>query len=243
MTNVDETLDVIAVGAHPDDCEIGCGGTLAALAAAGLRVGIIDLTDGEPTPRCDDPAIRVAEAQAAARELGIAKRIILDLPNRRLFDSFEARVALASEFRLYRPKLVLGLRGKTPMASPDHWQASQITDAAIFYSRLSKWDEHFDGLEVHTIQRHVQYDLLFAGDYSGFGPLQFVHDISATLDKKMSAIKCYKTQFPPGKTSVFDRVEAMAKMWGLSAGIAAGEMLTSVRPIVCRDLFEMLMIE
>ncbi len=55
-------LDVIAVGAHPDDCEIGCGGTLASLAASGLKVGIVDLTDGEPTPNCPDPKVRIAEA-------------------------------------------------------------------------------------------------------------------------------------------------------------------------------------
>ena len=109
-------LDVIAVGAHPDDCEIGCGGTLASLAQSGLKVGIVDLTDGEPTPNCDDPAIRVKEAHAAAEKLGITKRIILDLPNRRLFDSFEARVLLAKQFRIYRSRIVLGIQGKTPTA-------------------------------------------------------------------------------------------------------------------------------
>ena len=58
IENPPKQLDVIAVGAHPDDCEIGCGGTLAVLAQQGLSVGIIDLTDGEPTPGCDDPQIR-----------------------------------------------------------------------------------------------------------------------------------------------------------------------------------------
>ena len=92
-------LDVIAVGAHPDDCEIGCGGTLASLAQSGLSVGIIDLTDGEPTPNCDDPAIRIEEANEAAKALGLTKRIILELPNRRLFDSFEAMKA-SKEFQM-----------------------------------------------------------------------------------------------------------------------------------------------
>ena len=67
-------LDVIAVGAHPDDCEIGCGGTLAQLARQGLRVGIVDLTDGEPTPNCDDPTIRIQESKAAAVKLGIKNK-------------------------------------------------------------------------------------------------------------------------------------------------------------------------
>ncbi len=58
-------------------------------------------------------------------------------------DGFDERVALATEFRRYKPKMVIGLGGKTPLASPDHYQAVQIVDAAIFYSRLTKWDEHF----------------------------------------------------------------------------------------------------
>jgi N-acetylglucosamine malate deacetylase 1 len=142
---------VIAVGAHPDDAEIACGGTLAALARQGYQVGIIDLTDGEPTPFSTGPEVRLAEAEQAARTLGVHTRVTLDLPNRRLFDSFEARVMLAKQFRRYRPSVVISFGDKTPTASPDHWQAMQITDAAVFYSRLSKWEEHFDGLPVHTI--------------------------------------------------------------------------------------------
>ena len=144
-------LDVIAVGAHPDDVEIACGGTLASLARQGYKVGIIDLTDGEPTPGSPGPEVRLEEARKAAELLGATTRITLDLPNRRLFDSFEARVALGKEFRRCRPRLVLGFGQKTPLASPDHWQAMQITDAGIFYSRLTKWDDYFDGLHVEIV--------------------------------------------------------------------------------------------
>ena len=133
--NENERLDVMAVGAHPDDVEIACGGTLARLVQQGYRVGIVDLTDGEPTPLSPGPEVRLAEAQQAATVLGVHRRITLDLPNRRLFDSFESRVALAKEFRRYRPRVVIGFGDKTPLASPDHWQAMLITDAAVFYSR------------------------------------------------------------------------------------------------------------
>lgn len=231
-----ERLDVIAVGAHPDDVEIGCGGTLAALAQQGLKVGIIDLTDGEPTPLCDDPAIRISEANAAAEKLGVAKRIILDFPNRRLFDSFDARVELAKQFRMYRPRVVMSLLGKTPMASPDHWQASQICDAAVFYSRLSKWDEHFDELEVHPIGRQIYYSLFFESDWSGNGERQFVFDISATLQTKLDSVRCYNTQFPPSKDYIFERVQSVAKSCGASAGFDAGEVFTSTRSLGTRDL-------
>src|SRR3984893_3124890 len=101
----DVQLDVIAVGAHPDDVEIACGGTLARLVQQGYRVGIVDLTDGEPTPASPGPEVRLAEAQRAAETLGVQVRVLLDLPNRRLFDNFEARVALAKVFRRYRPRL------------------------------------------------------------------------------------------------------------------------------------------
>ena len=235
-------LDVIAVGAHPDDCEIGCGGTLAALARQGLKVGIIDLTDGEPTPNCADPEIRVKEAHAAAAALGLAKRIILDLPNRRLFDSFETRVALAKQFRVYRPTLVIGLEGRTPTASPDHWQAMQITEAAVFYSRLTKWEQHFGGLPVHSISRQVHYSLFFESDWSGSAPRQFVHDISETLEMKIEAVKCYRTQFPPEKNYIFDRIRSMAHACGLSAGLDAGEVLTSTQALGSRNLMETLLL-
>jgi bacillithiol biosynthesis deacetylase BshB1 len=235
-------LDVIAVGAHPDDCEIGCGGTLAALAQQGLKVGIVDLTDGEPTPNCPSPDRRIEEANAAAEKLGIVTRIILDLPNRRLFDSFEARVALAKQFRIYRPKIVLSLEGKTPTASPDHWQAAQITDAAIFYSRLTKWEEQFDGLPVHTISRQLYYSLFFESEWSGMAPRQFVFDISQTLETKIEAVQCYATQFPPQKNYIYQRIRGMASTIGLSAGLDAGEVLTSTKSLGSRDLFQTLLL-
>lgn len=232
-------LDVIAVGAHPDDVEIGCGGTLASLANSGLRVGIIDLTDGEPTPNSPGPEVRLAEAQAAAEVLGVT-RVVLDLPNRRLFDSFEARVLLAREFRKYRPSVVMGLYGKTPMASPDHWQASQITDAAVFYSRLTKWEEHFNELPVHTIGRQIYYSLSFERSATENSSQQFVYDISDTLDAKIKSVLCYQTQFPPAKQYVLQRVEAMAKANGSAAGFDAGEVFTSTRAIGSTDLMQTL---
>lgn len=233
-------LDVIAVGAHPDDVEIACGGTLALLVQQGYQVGIIDLTDGEPTPASPGPEVRLAEARKAAETLGVQVRVQLDLPNRRLFDTFEARVALAKEFRKYRPRLVLGFGEKTPLASPDHWQAMQITDAAIFYARLTKWDEHFDHLPVHTISAHLYYTL-------GFGTLQLplsaghlVVDIGQTLETKIKAIRCYATQFPKNKEFIYERVRASAMHDGIAAGYDAGELFASTRTLGTRDLVHFL---
>jgi LmbE family N-acetylglucosaminyl deacetylase len=229
-------LDVIAVGAHPDDVEIACGGTLARLARKGYQVGIVDLTDGEPTPLSPGPDVRLAEAERAARILGVAVRVNLNLPNRRLFDTFESRVALAKVFRLHKPKVVLGFGGKTVLASPDHYQAMLITDAAVFYSRLTKWDEHFDGLAVHTISNQLSFPIALHGldlpQASGY----IVADIASTLAVKLDAIRCYATQFPAAKAGIFGAIETMNRYHGLTAGFEAGELFMTYRSVGVDDL-------
>lgn len=233
-----EPVDVIAVGAHPDDVEIACGGTLAKLVQQGYRVGIVDLTDGEPTPNSPGPEVRLAEAKEAAELLGVHFRETLDLPNRRLFDSFESRVALAKVFRRYRPRVVMGIAAKTPMASPDHWQAMQITDAAIFYSRLTKWDDTFDGLPVHSIQKQIWYPLGFQTLRLPEGGGQFVVDISDTLAVKLEAVRAYRTQFPPSKERIFRLVESQNKLFGTSAGFEAGELFITATTLGVDDLVQ-----
>ncbi|QDT17541.1 PIG-L family deacetylase [Alienimonas californiensis] len=233
-----QPLDVIAVGAHPDDVEIGCGGTLARLVEQGYRVGLVDLTDGEPTPGSSGREERLAEAKAAAEVLGLHHRQTLDLPNRRLFDSFEARCELAKVFRRFRPKVVLGIADKTPMASPDHWQATQITDAAVFYSRLCKWDEHFDHLPVHRIDKQVWYPLGFSTTALPPHGGAFVADITATYEKKIAAVKCYKSQFPAEKKRVWSILEGASLSNGAAAGFERGEMFLSATTVGTRDFLQ-----
>lgn len=231
-----EPLDVIAVGAHPDDVEIAVGGILAKLVKQGYRVGIVDLTDGEPTPLSSGPEVRLKEAQKATEILGVHVRETLNLPNRRLFDCFEARIELGKVFRRHRPRIVMGIAAKTPMASPDHWQAMQITDAGIFYSRLTRWDEEFGGLPVHTVSKQLWYPLGFGTLEPPAGSGHFVVDISDTLSIKLEAIRAYQTQFPPTKQRVFTLVESQNRLFGTSAGFEAGEMLISATTLGITDL-------
>ena len=140
---VPDRLDVMAIAPHPDDLEILCGGTLAKLVKQGYKVGVFDLTSGEPTPR-GSPETRKAEAEAARRHLGGPYRQNVDLPNRVLMDGPDVRFRLATEFRRFRPGLVIVAAGRTPAASPDHNQGHLIGEAARFYSQLTKWDERFD---------------------------------------------------------------------------------------------------
>ena len=233
-----DPLDVVVVGAHPDDVEIACGGTIATMVRQGLRVGIVDLTDGEPTPLSPGPEVRLEEARKAADILGVHVRETLTLPNRRLFDGFDERVALAKVFRRYRPRMVMGIADKTPMASPDHWQAMQITDAAVFYSRLTKWDELFDHLPVHRIQKQIWYPLGLQNLSVPEGGGRFVADISETLDTKLKAIDAYKTQFPPEKRRVFKLVESQNRLLGATAGFEAGELLIAATTLGIRNVFE-----
>lgn len=233
-----EALDVIAVGAHPDDVEIAVGGTLAQLVKQGYRVGLIDLTNGEPTPGSTGPDQRMAEAQRAAEILGVHLRKTLTLPNRWLFDSIDARIALARIFRRYRPKIVMGIADKTPMASPDHWQAMQITDAAVFYSRLTKWDEEFEQLPPHRISKQIWFPLGLQSLGIPAGGGHLVVDISDSLEQKLAAIRCYESQFPPGKQRVFSLVESQNRMYGQSAGFEAGELLIPATTLGVRDLVQ-----
>jgi LmbE family N-acetylglucosaminyl deacetylase len=130
------SYDAVCVGAHPDDVEIGMGGTIAKMTGAGLKVAIVDLTNGEPTPH-GSVEQRALESAAAARVLG-AQRRTLSQPNRYLMDTVEARIELATVLREFRPRLLFV---PYPVdAHPDHVAAAQIALAARFYSKFTKTD-------------------------------------------------------------------------------------------------------
>ena len=124
------------------------------------------------------------------------------------------------------------------MASPDHWQTMQITDAAVFYSRLSKWDDEFAGLPVHTVKKQIWYPLGFSTLDHPEVSSRFVVDISDTLTVKLEAVRAYKSQFPPSKDRVFRLVESQNRFYGASAGFDAGEMLFSATTLGIRDLMQ-----
>src|SRR5437588_13081442 len=107
----EERLDVLAVAPHPDDLEITCGGTLARLVRQGYRVGMLDLTSGEPTPRGSEET-RAREAEAARQVLGVPLRLNAGLPNRELMDTPAHRYVVATLFRRLRPAVVVVTAGR-----------------------------------------------------------------------------------------------------------------------------------
>src|SRR5262245_26631579 len=132
-----KALDYLLIAAHPDDAELGAGGTILALLAQGLRVGVLDLTNGEPTPH-GSPEIRARETEAATTILGLTWRCNLGLINRRLEATLDARARLAGVFRQLRPRILLAPYWED--AHPDHVAATALVEAARFWSKLTKSD-------------------------------------------------------------------------------------------------------
>jgi bacillithiol biosynthesis deacetylase BshB1 len=230
-----QPLDVAAVAPHPDDLEILCGGTLAKLVKQGYRVGIFDLTSGEPTPR-GTLEIRAAEAEAARKVLGVPIRVNVGLPNRELMDSPANRYALATQFRRFRPRIVIGAAGRTPAASPDHFQGQLLIEAARFYSQLTKWDDRFGGLAPYRVPQLVYAPFPFDAEQRHW-PGSFIIDISDTFEAKLEAVACYQSQFDVDR---FERLKhylsGQAASIGARCGFRYGEFFTLPVPVGAADL-------
>lgn len=229
------TLDIIFTAPHPDDLEIGCGGTIAKLVRQGHRVGIIHMTNGEPTPH-GTVENRMKEMRAAADVLGATVCEMIDLPNRVLMDGPEARFALASVIRKYRPRILVGIAGRTVAASPDHFQAQLITEAVRFYSQLTKWDDRFAGTQPHSVDHLIYRPIPRSAEIPHF-QAQFVVDISETFEQKLAAVSCYKSQFPSERLErLHHYIRSIAGFEGGWCGYDYGELYALPRPLGTKDL-------
>jgi bacillithiol biosynthesis deacetylase BshB1 len=224
--------DVICFGAHPDDVEIGMGATAAKMARSGLDVLLVDLTDGEPTPRGTHET-RMVEAAASASVLGV-RRLTLDLPNRELFDTVEARKAVAEVLRAERARIVFA---PYPMdAHPDHIAASAIIEAARFYAKFVKTDmagqPHYPARLYHYWAVHLRI----------LEKPSFIVDVSEDLDAKMGALAAYESQFTTNEANVgiLPWVRVQAASWGALIGTAAGEPFYAREQIGVRDVRDLL---
>jgi len=219
-------LDVLVIAPHPDDAELGMGGAILKFKSEGLRVGILDLTSGEPTP-FGSLQKRAAETAAATEILGIDWRDNLGLQNRSLEPTLEARKQLASVFRLVRPKWLFAPYWED--AHPDHVAATQLVDAARFWSKLSKTDMPGERFHPERIYNYYCVHLKMAAQPA------FVLDISDVWEKKIAAIECYHSQFVAGRDaqppSFLDKLRDEASYWGKVIGKNYGEPFTSREPI------------
>ena len=225
------SLDVLVVAPHPDDAELGAGGAILKLRSSGLRVGVLDLTTGEPTPHGSEER-RAEETRQATELLGLSWRGNLGLPNRFLEADLVSRQKLASVFRLVRPKWIFAPYWED--AHPDHVAAVQLIEAARFWSKLSKSDMPGERFHPERIYNYYCVHLKMAVVPA------FILDISEEWDRKLEAIVAYKSQFITGREaespSFLQRVTTDAAYWGKTIGVAFGEPFAGREPIGLKEL-------
>jgi bacillithiol biosynthesis deacetylase BshB1 len=217
-------LDYLVIAPHPDDAELGAGGTIALLLSRGQRVGVLDLSDGEPTPH-GSPEIRKRETEAASAVLGLSWRDNLGLINRRLEADLDSRGRLAAVLRQTRPRYLLAPYWED--THPDHVAASALVDSARFWAKLTKTDlpgePHYPGRIFYYFSIHLRIH----------PRPSLVLDISDHLETKMRAVGCYRSQLVEGRPTahptLLDDVRDRARYWGWAIGTAYGE------PFVCRE--------
>jgi len=215
-----ETVDILAIAAHPDDVEQTCGGTLIRMAELGYRTGVLDLTAGEMGTR-GTPDERLAESAEAARHLRLAFRDNLRMPDARLENTLAARLSLAHRLRELRPRVVIlpYWEGR----HPDHYRASEIGYEACFLAGLRKIDP---GSEPHR-----PAVVLYASCYANVKP-SFVVDISTQFERRMAALLSYRSQYGetqpagalfPKESEIRERLAAVARFYGNLIGVRYGE--------------------
>ena len=182
-----DAVDLLAIAAHRDDVELTCGGTLARAVRGGHRVGILDLTEGEMGTR-GDAATRAAEADKAAKTLGVTIRLNAGMRDAHLENDEASRKRIVELIRRTRPRVVIL---PFPVGRhPDHRIASELGRDACYLAGLAKYEPDKGG------EAHRPYKLLYALAYRE-DPVKptFVVDITEVFETKMQAIRCYGSQF------------------------------------------------
>jgi bacillithiol biosynthesis deacetylase BshB1 len=219
-------LDVLVISPHPDDAELGMAGAILKMKSEGWAVGVLDLTNGEPTP-FGSPEIRARETAAATEILGLDWRENLGLANRSLEPTLEARAKLAGEIRHTRPRWLFAPYWID--AHPDHVAATELIEAARFWAKLTKTD--LPG-EPHYPERIYYY---YCVHLRLIPQPAFILDISDFWEKKLAALQCYRSQLiegrPPDPPTLLDQLRDQAATWGWAIGARYGEPFASREPI------------
>ncbi|NLV44331.1 MAG: bacillithiol biosynthesis deacetylase BshB1 [Candidatus Hydrogenedentes bacterium] len=231
VNDINQKLDVLAIGAHPDDVELGCGALLAKLAAEGRKVGILDLTRGELGSR-GDAEQRLREAAKAGEILGIALRMNAGLPDGGLANTLEQQRAVIPFIRATRPGTILALM--TPDRHPDHGVAHDLSRDANFYAGLTRIEtgrEAYRAPRLYYFHPYVEYA----------GMPSCIVDVSDTFALKLDALRAYASQFhnpsyPGPDTFIATRefwegIETRGRYWGNRIGVSYGEPLYVEGPL------------
>ncbi|AZV44117.1 bacillithiol biosynthesis deacetylase BshB1 [Peribacillus asahii] len=226
---MNETIDILAFGAHADDVEIGMGGTLAKYAQMGKKIMICDLTKAEMSSN-GTVERRIEEANQAAKILGV-ERMSLNLPDRGLYMKEEYIQEIITVIRTYKPTLVFA--PYTVDRHPDHGNASRLVEEAVFSAGVRKYMENA-GLGTHRVQNVYFYMI------NGFHKPDFVMDISAFMQTKIDSLKAYESQFVKSDATIdtplvngyIETVEARERMFGKEVGVTYAEGFMSKKPLL-----------
>lgn len=231
-------LDALAFGAHADDVELTCSGTIIKLGALGYRTGVIALTRGEMATR-GNAKIRAKEFSKASEIMGLAAHNMLDIPDGRVEVSWENKLKIIREIRALKPKIVFAPYWIA--RHPDHENTSHLVRQSAYLAGLKKLDT---GQEAFRPYKVIYYQARFE-----FKP-SFIVDTSEFYERKMKAILAYESQFynkggKPGfsddetvlsKPGFLDRIATRDKKYGASIGVKFGEPFLVREAIKLDDL-------
>ena len=229
---MDSSLDILAFSPHPDDAELGCGGSLILAADAGLRVAIADLSEGEMASR-GTAEQREREKQKATDLLGLCTRLSVGLPDTEIGTDPAHRLPVIQLVRETRPRIVLAPYWKD--RHPDHAAAGKLVQEACFFAGVSKVGEG----QPHRAERVYYYML-----HHPFTP-SFVVDISSVWERKMAVVVAYRSQVQSesgGVETALSRpeymrfIKARAIYYGAMIGAGYGEPFYSPGPVPLRGL-------
>lgn len=226
-----EEIDCLAVGAHPDDVEVGTGGVLVKLHELGYRTGLVVLTQGEMGTG-GTPELRAQEIDRGAAIMGALVLARFDLGDTRLVDSPEHRHLLAALYRKHRPQIVLapyhrGGHGKRA-SHPDHLAAGQIAMNAVPYAALAKLDLPGEPYQVPALFHYFLPPEVMP---------TFVVNITEQFDTWMEALKAHASQFqnPDKPRNYLWSLETMARHYGAQIGVTYGQGFVAGEPMHIHD--------
>ncbi len=217
-------LDALAFGAHADDVELACGGTLIALAALGYKTGVIVLTRGEMATR-GSVETRSHEFENSARIMGLTAHQVLDIPDGRVEANWTNKIKIIYALRTHKPRIVFAPYWVD--RHPDHEQTSLLVRQAAYLAGLKKLETGQPPFRPHQV--------IFYQGWFGFTP-SFIVDISESHDQKMKAIRAYRSQFHSqdqaesesestliSRPDFLERIETRDRQYGASIGVKYGE--------------------
>lgn len=218
------TMDIMAFGAHPDDCEMSIGGTLLKMKALSYKVGVCDLTRGE-MGTYGTPETRKQELDNATRAMGLDVRVTLDMPDGNIRDMEEYRLQIIEVIRRYRPEVVFSFVDR-PLRHPDHYWCGKMVRECCFLAGLQK---------IKTASPEFRPSAFIGFPEMTFEKPNFVIDVSDFWEKRQEVIRCFNTQvLQPGEDdtqsktlirsrSFWEIQEARGTMAGAFIGARYGE--------------------